>query len=82
MSKKSFVVLVFLSIVVTYVVTFIDVVFNGSVVAGDSGIPLRFDSSVMFGGGSTNYLNLFIDIVFWFFVVWVIWVVLKRLMKK
>ena len=82
MSKKVFVVILILSVVVTYGATLTDVLLNQSILAGESGIPLRFDSSSLFGGGSTNYINLFLDIAFWFAVIWVIWKVLQKVTAR
>lgn len=81
MSKKSFVILSMFSVVVTYAAMVIDAMWKGSFLAGEAGIPLRFDSSSFFGGGSINYTNLLIDVIFWFIVVWVIWRILKIAFK-
>lgn len=78
MSKKAFVVILVLSVVVTYVAAFVEVLLSGSVVAGKSGFPLRFGVSSLFGGSSIDYTMLLVDIAFWFVVLWVIWKVLQK----
>ena len=82
MTKKSFVVILILSILVTFVATFFEVILSGNVVAGESGFPLRFSSSSLFGGSTINYLMLLADIFFWFFVIWGIWKFLQRAKSK
>jgi len=82
MSKKALVIILVLSVVVTYGIALVDVLFNQSILAGESGVPLRFDSSSLFGGGSTNYLNLLLDIIFWFLVVLAIWKLLQKVFSK
>lgn len=82
MSKKGIVVILGLSVVVNYLVALIDVLFNQSILAGESGVPLRFDSSSLFGGGSTNYLNLFLDIIFWSLIIFLIWKLLQKAFRQ
>ena len=82
MNKKAFVVILVLSVVVTYGAAFVDVLLSGSVIAGKSGIPFRFGSSSLFGGSSIDYPILLVDIVFWFAVIWGIWKLLPKLFGK
>lgn len=79
-SKKAFIVLLILSVVVTYGVAFIDASMNIS--ANQAGLPFKFGSYVLFGTASTNYSTLFLDIVFWFIVIWGIWKILPKVFKK
>lgn len=82
MSKKAFVIVLVLSVVVTYGATFVEVLLSGSVVSGKSGFPFRFGSSSLFGGSSIDYPMLLVDIVFWFVVIWGIWKILQKLISK
>ncbi len=70
MSKKVFVVILVLSVVVTYGAAFVDDVINPS--KNPTGFPFGF-ASFNFLGGSTNSLMLIFDIVFWFVVIWGVW---------
>lgn len=79
MSKKAFVVILVLSVVVTYGVAFIDDLRRNSLLAGEGGVPFRFSSGTLFGSGSINYLMLLIDIAFWFVVIWIIWRIISYL---
>lgn len=71
MSKKAFVVILVLSIVVTYGVAFVEGLMGGHFLAY-GGVPFRFAYG-SFLGGSTDTLMLLLDIAFWFVVIWVIW---------
>lgn len=73
MSKKSLVIILILSVVVTYITAAVEVLFSGLVVAGRSGVPFRFGSSSLFGGSSIDYPMLLLDIAFWFVILWLIW---------
>ena len=79
MSKKSFVIILVLSVVVTYGVAVIDVLINGNILAGKSGFPFRFGSTSLFGGSEINYPIFILDIVFWFVVIFVGWKLISKL---
>lgn len=79
MSRKAFVVILVLSVVVTYISAYIDFAFN--ITTGKIGIPFGF-SSVSLMGSSTDYTVLFLDIVFWFVIIWVIWIVLQKVVAR
>lgn len=81
MTKKSFVVILVLSIVINEIVLYIDALIRNSVVAGQGGFPLRFTSSSSFGSASTNWAALLFDILFWFVVIWGIWRLLQKKKK-
>lgn len=70
MSKKSFVVILILSLVVTYGAAYLDFVFN--ITTGAVGLPFGF-SYFNFLGSSTDQKAFLLDIVFWFGVIWLIW---------
>lgn len=74
-SPKAFVVILVLSVVVTYGVAFVDALMNTS--ANQAGLPFKFGTYTLFGTAGTNYLTLFLDIVFWFVVIWGIWKIIS-----
>jgi len=82
MTRKSFVVILGISVITTYIASFIEILLSGNVVAGTSGFPFKFGSSSLFGGSSTNYPTLILDIVFWFLVIWGIRKLILKLRKK
>lgn len=71
MTKKSFVVILILSVIVTYGLGIIDALANSS--ANQAGLPFKFGSYALFGAATTNYSILILDIIFWFLVIWGIW---------
>lgn len=76
MSKKSFVVVLILSVVVTYGVAFIEGLAGNHFLAY-GGVPFRFASG-SFLGGSTDGLMLVLDIAFWFVAIWGIWKLISK----
>lgn len=82
MSKKAFIIILVLSLVVTYGASIVEALLNGSILMGQSGWPLRFGYSSFFGGSSINYVMLILDIVFWFFIIWLVWFGIKRLINR
>lgn len=79
MTKKSFVVILGLSISISILWSVIAFALGNSSLA--SGFPLKW-SSFNFLGSNADYLALFVDIAFWFIVIWGIWKLLQRLAKK
>lgn len=79
-SKKAFIVILVLSVVVTYGMAFAEALINTS--ANRVGLPFKFGSYTLFGTASTNYLTLILDIVFWFVVIWGIWKILEKVTAK
>lgn len=79
MTKKSFVVILVLSVIVTYGAAFVDDAINLS--KNPTGLPFAF-AYFNFLGGSNNNLTLVLDILFWFAIIWGIWKVLPKLFKK
>lgn len=77
MTKKSFVVILILSVIVTYGVAILDDLIRGSLISGKGGLPFRFAS-----GSSTDGLLLTLDIMFWFAILWGIWKALPKLFKR
>lgn len=79
MSKKSFFVILVLSVIMTYGAALVDFALNIS--TGDVGLPLGF-ASVNLLGSDTNYTNLILDAGFWFIVVFIIWKAVTNVLKK
>jgi len=80
MTRKSFVAILILSIVITYGLSIIDALANSS--ANQAGLPFKFSSYALFGTASTNYSILILDISFWFLVIWGVWKLLQNTPKK
>ena len=76
MSKKTFVVILILSVVVTGIVSFVEFTSNQSL--GQFGLPFKFSSISLFADSNTKYMMLLLDIAFWFMVIWVIWKILQK----
>ena len=70
-----------LSVVFTFVISIVDAIFRNQLVAGNAGLPFRFSETSLFGGGETNNLNLFFDIIFWFVVIMLFLKFLPKLFK-
>jgi hypothetical protein len=68
-----------LSVVVTYGVAIIDFLVNKT--KNVVGFPFAF-SSFNFLGSETNQTMLFVDIIFWFIVLFGIWKLILRLIKR
>jgi len=81
MTKKSFVVILILSVVAMYASSIIDAVVGGTLLGGKSGFPFKDSSTTMFGGGTTNYSLMTLNIIFWFMIIWYIWKVLHKKKK-
>ena len=82
MSIKSFIIILILSVVVTYGVAVVESIFRETLVAGSAGLPFNFASGTLFGEQNTNYLLLLLDFIFWFIVIWVIWKAFQKLIRK
>ena len=79
MTKKSFVVILILSITVSILWSLIAFALGNVTLA--SGFPLKW-STFNFLGSDTDYLALLIDIAFWFVVIWGIWKLLQKTSGK
>lgn len=76
MTKKSFIAILVAGIIITYLMAVVDFVLNIS--TGKIGLPFGFASFNLLGG-STDSLMLFLNIIFWFVIVLLIWkIVLKK----
>jgi hypothetical protein len=79
MSKKSAVIILILSVVVTYGVAIMDFVFN--ITSGEVGLPFGF-SRFNFLSSETNLMNLILDIIFWFLILLIGWIFLQKVLRK
>lgn len=82
MTKKSFAVILALSVMVMYIASIVDAVVNGTLLGGKSGFPFKDSSATMFGEGTTDYLSMTLNVIFWFILIWGIWKLIKRVQKK
>lgn len=80
MSKKSFFVILVLSIMLTYSLAIVDALVNPS--SNLAGLPFKFGSYSLFGQANTNYSILLLDILFWFIVILVTEKILIKFFKK
>ncbi len=80
MTKKSFFVILGLSVVVTYGMAFIEAIMNTS--SNQAGLPFKFGSYTLFGEAGTNYLFLILDVGFWFIIIWGLRKVLLKITYK
>lgn len=78
MTKKSFVVILILSVIVTYGAAFID--FSLGVSKGLIGLPFGF-SRFNFFGAETEINTLLLDIIFWFLIIWVLLKIILQTLK-
>lgn len=82
MSKKVFVVILVLSVVVTYGGSLVDSIVNNTLLAGESGFPFKYSRSTLFGRGTIDGAMMFLDIAFWFVVIFSIWKVFQKVAFK
>lgn len=82
MSKKAFVVILVLSLVVTYGASLVDSLLNNTLLAGESGFPFKYSSSTLFGRGSINGGTMLLDIAFWFVILFGIWKLSLKVFKR
>lgn len=80
MTRRSFVIILILSVVATYGFGIIDALSNPS--ANKAGLPFKFGSYALFGTANTNYSILILDIIFWFSIIWIAWKIIKRPKKN
>lgn len=79
MSKKPLTISLIISIILTVTIPIIGFGLSDSNVV--NGFPLQWTSFNLLGS-ETNYLNLLIDIVFWFFILFAFWKLFSKLMGK
>lgn len=79
MTKKSFVVIAILSVIVSIFLSVVAFAFGNYDLA--SGFPFKW-SSFNFLGSNTDYGALLMDVVFWFIVIWGIWKILQKAKSK
>ena len=79
MSLKSGIIILVLSVAVTYGVALLQ--FGIGAVSGSVGFPFGF-SRFNFLGGETNNVMLLLDVAFWFVALWFLWKILVKLTHK
>jgi len=77
MTKKSFIVVLILGVIASYVADFIDAIANNTLIGGRTGFPFRDSLSSGFGGTINNYMFA-LNILFWFIVIFIIWKILQK----
>ncbi|MBI2020344.1 hypothetical protein HYS94_02885 [Candidatus Daviesbacteria bacterium] len=82
MSKKAFIIILILSVVVTYGASLLDALMGNTLLAGESGIPFKYSRSTLFGRGSINYTMMLLNIAFWSVVIWGAWKVLQKVISR
>lgn len=82
MSKKAFVVILVLSVVVTYGASLVDSLLNSTLLAGESGFPFKYSRSTLFGRGSIDGTMMLLNIAFWFAVILGVWKILQKVTAK
>ena len=82
MSKKVFVLILVLSVLVTYGVALVDAMIRNSLLIGNVGFPLRFSSATFFSSEDINYTYLILDIAFWFVIIWIVWKVISYFLGR
>ncbi len=80
MGKVSFVVITVLSVLITYLLPYLNLFFP--INTGVFGFPLQYGTSSFFGGSSFEQLPFLVDVGFWFVVVWSVWVVFKKFFNR
>jgi hypothetical protein len=78
--KLGFLVILVISIFTTYIVAIFQSISDSTMTK--AGFPLNFGTYSIFGQAETNYLYLFVDIIFWFIVLWSIWKILSKIFRK
>lgn len=79
MNKKSFIIILVLSVVITYGVAVLQFA-TGSIDNG-GGLPFSF-SSFNFLGSETNTSMLILDIIFWFVIILILWQIVFKKLKR
>lgn len=82
MTKKSFVIIAVLSFITARIADFVDEIINGTLLGGKSGFPFKDDTTTILGGGSFNNYLFFLNVIFWFIVIFIIWKLLQKILKK
>lgn len=81
-SPKAFIIILVLSVVVTYGASLVDSLLNNTLLAGESGFPFKYSRSTLFGRGSINGMMMFLNVAFWFVVILGVWKVLQKVTAK
>lgn len=79
MTKKSFIIILISSVVVTYGVAIVQ--FAIGKMGNGAGLPFGF-SYFNFLGSETNQTMLFLDIAFWFIILLIGWKIILKIIKR
>ena len=79
MNKKTLIITLFFSMILTIGIPVFAFALNLSNIS--DGVPLKW-TSFSFFGSETNYNALFIDILFWFAVIFGIWKFIQKTSNK
>lgn len=83
MIKKIITAAVFLVLGVLGTVAIAVIGFVNNVQALSSGFPFKFTSvALLIGESHTNYLSFFLDVVIWAIILYGVWILIKKLLKK
>ena len=81
-SKKAFLIILGLSIVITWLTKEIGGVLNFSLGGLKAGLPLNYYQCSFISSCNTYYLQLVVDIIFWFLVIFIAWKLLGKITQK
>lgn len=81
-SPKAFIVILVLSVVVTWLIKEFQGILNFSLGGLNAGLPLNFYQCSFISSCNIAYELLIIDTIFWFVVIWGIWKVLQKVSAK
>lgn len=81
---KKVVILLVLSVIVTYLTQVIQVLLGGacSVFSGKCGLPIAFSSANLFDKPEINYVIFLVDTAFWFLIIFIILKIYNKITKK
>jgi len=71
-----------LSVIATYTASIVDSFINGTFLAGASGLPFKYSRGTLFGHGTVDYPLFAVDVVFWFIVISILWIGIKKVIIK
>lgn len=82
MGKKEFLIILVLSVVVTWVTKEVNGILNFSLGGLNAGSPLGYYKCEFISSCNIDYTFLVIDIAFWFMVIWIIWKIFRKISSK
>lgn len=82
LTKKSFIIILGISIITSYAADLIDAVISNTLIGGESGFPFKDSRGTLFGEGTINNYMVALNIIFWFVVICISWKILLKIFKK